>query len=231
MTGQAPALTGISSMATRALLAELLDAYARAGGMAVRMQSVGGVDAARRVAAGESFDLVVLARPALERLGATGHVDLATCVDVARSSIAVAVRTGDPRPDLGDEAAVRHAVMQAARIGYSTGPSGDHLLGLLRRWGVDPHEDRRLVQAPPGIPVGSLLARGDVDMAFQQLGELRGVPGIAVAGVLPAAVQAVTVFSGAATAATAHAREVAALLAFLASPATAQTKRRHGLEP
>ncbi len=219
-------------MATRALLADLLDEHARVGGAAVRMESVGGVDAARRVAAGdESFDVVVLARPALERLGAAGRIDPTTCVDVARSSIAVAVRTGDPLPDLGDEAAVRRAVMQAGRIGYSTGPSGEHLLGLLHRWGVDERDGPRLVQAPPGIPVGSLLARGDVDIAFQQLGELRSVAGVTVAGVLPDPVQAVTVFSGAATAATMHAREVAALLTFLTSPATAEVKRRHGLDP
>ena len=231
MTRQAPTLTGISSMATRALLAELIDAHERVGGAAVRMESVGGVDAARRVAAGESFDVVVLARPALERLGTAGRIDPATCVDVARSSIAVAVRHGDPLPDLGDEAAVRRAVMEAGRIGYSTGPSGDHLLGLLCRWGVDGRDRPRLVQAPPGIPVGSLLARGDVDLAFQQQAELRGVAGITVAGVLPDPVQAVTVFSGAATAGTTRAREVAALLAFLASPATAEVKRRHGLDP
>lgn len=218
-------------MATRPLLSELLADYRRLRQVTVRMESVGGVDAARRVAAGDPFDVVVLARPALDKLAAAGHVIASSGVDIARSSIAMAVRAGARVPPLRNADDVRRAVASAASIGYSTGPSGDHLLVLLRAWGLEGRAAPRLVRAAPGVPVGSLVASGEADVAFQQFGELRNVAGIEVAGLLPDEVQSVTVFSGAATRLTPYPREVSDLLAFLASPATADAKRRHGLEP
>ena len=85
-------LTGISSMATRLLLAELADAYRQRTGRAVHFESVGGVDAARRVAAGEAFDVVALASDALAKLIASGHVVAGSQVDLVLSGVAVAVR-------------------------------------------------------------------------------------------------------------------------------------------
>ena len=87
----------------------------------------------------------------------------------------------------------------------------------------------RLVQARPGQPVAALLASGEVDLGFQQLGELIDVPGIAVAGLLPEALQAMTTFAGAAAASGSAGREVQRLLRFLASPGVAHIRRRHGM--
>ncbi len=89
------ALTVISSMATRKLLGELIDKLA---GAPVTVESVGGVDAARRVAAGEVFDAVVLGADAIDRLITDGQVRAGSRVDLVRSGVAVAVRSGAPRP-------------------------------------------------------------------------------------------------------------------------------------
>ncbi|WP_322024820.1 substrate-binding domain-containing protein [Burkholderia sp. BCC1977] len=229
--GTAVTVTGISSMATRPLLARLADAYEHETGARVSITSVGGVDAARRVRGGEPFDFVVLASDAIERLAADGHVDAGSRVDVARSGIAVAVPTGAARPDIGTETALRDAILRAGRIGYSTGPSGTHLNRLFARWGIADAIAPRLVQAPPGVPVGRLIASGDVELGFQQLSELLHVPGIDLAGTLPDAVQAVTVFA-AAICGTAHDRAAAArFLASLASPRADRVKREYGMEP
>lgn len=226
-----PTLTGISSMATRALLAELSAAYERHSGRHVAFESVGGVDAARRVAAGEVFDVVVLAADAIDKLAAAGRVVAGSRVDLVRSGVSVAVRAGAARPDISSEDAVRRAVLAAPTLGFSTGPSGVALLKLFERWGIAQAVAPRLVQAPPGVPVAALVARGDVALGFQQLSELQGVPGIEVVGPLPAAIQIVTVFSAGVCAAATQADAARALLDFLASPACADAKRRQGMEP
>ncbi len=225
------AVTGISSMATRPMLARLAAAYERDTGTRVAITSVGGVDAAQRVREGEPFDVVVLASDAIERLAADGHVEPGSRVDVARSRIAVAVASGAPQPDIGTEAALRDAILGAGRIGYSTGPSGTHLTRLFAHWGVADAIAPRIVQAPPGVPVGALIASGDVELGFQQMSELMHVPGIALVGALPAPVQAVTVFA-AAIVAVAHDRMAAArFVSYLVSPEAAHIKREYGMEP
>src|SRR5262249_10804428 len=117
-------ITGISSMATKAVLAALAAAYETRSGQDVAIESIGGVDAAARVAAGEPFDVVVLARDAIDRLLAGGHLVAGSEADLTRSGVAVAVRAGAARPDIASEDAVKRAVLAARTIGYSTGPSG-----------------------------------------------------------------------------------------------------------
>ena len=227
-TSPAP-LNGISSMATRQLLAELLASWQVQGGHTVAMTSVGGVDAAKRVATGEAFDVVVLASDAIDTLLAAGHLLPGSRVDLVQSAVAVAVPAGAPQPDIGSEAALRAAVLAAPTIGYSTGPSGTQLLKLFARWGIADQLQGRLMQARAGVPVGSLVASGEVALGFQQRSELIGLAGITLLGDLPAPVQIDTIFSGAVAATSQQADAVRALLAWLASPATAAAKQRHGM--
>jgi molybdate transport system substrate-binding protein len=224
-------IRGISSMATRQVLGELAAACEQRAACAVQIESVGGVDAARRVQAGEPFDLVVLASDAIDKLVAGGAVAAGSKVDLVRSPVAVAVRAGASRPDIATEDALRRTVQDAERIGYSTGPSGVALMRLFERWGIAGEIAQRLVQAPPGVPVGTLIATGEVALGFQQLSELIGLDGIAVVGPLPEAVRIITTFSGAPCARSPRAEEVRRLLALMASPEMAAVKRRHGMEP
>lgn len=218
-------------MATRPLLAELCTAHTQASGRPVALQAVGGVDAAKRVAAGEAFDVVVLAADALDKLITAGHVRAEGRVDLVRSPVAVAVRAGMPQPDIGSEAALRATMLAAGSLCFSTGPSGDFLRLLLQRWGIAEAVAGRLMQAPPGVPVGSLVARGDVDLGFQQLGELLPLPGITVLGTLPEPVACITTFSAGLCAAGTQPDAVRELLRYLTSPATDAAKRRHGMTP
>lgn len=218
-------------MATRQVLAELVAAHEAQSGVSVAIESVGGVDAAKRVQAGEAFDVVILASDAIDRLIASGHLQPGSRVDLVRSGVAAAVREGAPLPDLGSEDAVRSAVLAARNISYSTGPSGVALARLFERWGIADQIQGRTVQAPPGVPVASLVASGEVELGFQQLSELLGVGGITVAGPLPAEIQITTVFSAGIPVQTTQADAVRAMLAHMTAPQAAEAKRRQGMEP
>ena len=222
-------------MATRQLLAELAAAFEKQSGCVVLFESVGGVDAVKRIQAGEVFDLAVLASDAIEKLMATGHVLAGSKVDLVRSGVAVAVRAGAALPDISSEDAVRLAVRAAPSISYSTGPSGVALAKLFERWGIADEVQSRLVRAPPGVPVATLVASGQVALGFQQLSELMHVEGVAVVGPLPPAIQITTTFSAGiptrASADSSRAEQVSALFELMTSPQAVEAKQRQGMEP
>jgi molybdate transport system substrate-binding protein len=220
----------IASMATRHILAELSAAHAARTGRAVNVDSMGGVDAARRVGAGEPVDIVVLASDAIARLETAGAVRPGSRTDIARSALAAAVAAGAPPPDLATAEAAMRTLVAARAIAYSTGPSGDHIVGLLRRWDILDRIGDRLVKAPPGIPVGSLVADGTAQIGFQQLSELKGLPGIAIVGPLAPELRAVTTFTAAIATRSAAPEAARDFIAVLAGADARDVYVRHGME-
>ncbi len=225
-----PILRGISSMATSHMLAEV-QALASAAGCSLAFEATGGVDAARRVAAGEPWDLVSLAADAMAELAAAGHVLKDSVVPLVRSSMAIAVPEGAALPSVDTEAVLHRMVRSARRIGYSTGPSGKALLALFARWQLLDALQDCLVQAPAGVPVATLLARQEVDLGFQQRSELQGVPGVQVLGDMPPGLEITTTFCGAVATVSRYPQAARRALAWLASDATDACKLRHGLLP
>ncbi len=221
----------VSSMATKEVLADLIAQYQKSVQQAVVAESAGGVEVARRVQAGEAVDVVVLAANVIDQLIADGKLLAGSRVDLVRSGVAVAVAEGAARPDISTEDALRQSVLAVSTLSYSTGPSGLYLLKLFERWGILDTIKPRIVQAPPGVPVGSLVAKGEVELGFQQLSELMNLQGITVLGPLPPGIQLLTTFSAGIAATSGQADAARALIAFMAAPAAAAAKRKHGMDP
>ena len=220
----------ISSMATRELLAALCAQYSAVTHQQVKTEAAGGVDVAKRVQQGEVVDVVVLADNSIDKLLAEGRLLAGSRVDLVSSGIAMAVRAGTQHPDVSSEDAVRRAVLGANSLSYSTGPSGVYLEKLFERWEIMAQIRDRIVVPPPGKPVGSLVASGAAALGFQQLSELKNLPGIDVLGPLPPAIQLFTIFSGGVAASSAQPDAARDLLKFMASTGTAAIKRQHGME-
>ena len=231
VTEMSDPITVIASMAPRTVLTELARSYQQRAGRDVRLQCVGGVDAKKRVQSGEVFDVVVLASEAIDELTRSAHLVASSKIDVADCSVAVAVRTGAARPEIGSEQALESAVLAAGTIGYSTGPSGAALAKLFEVWGIAEQLKGRIVTPPPGVPVGELVASGNVALGFQQLSELLPIEGIEILGLLPRAIQITTTFSAAIAEASGNPQPAREFAAFLGSSATASVKRRHGMQP
>ena len=230
--GREAPITGISSMATRQLLAELAAAYTRRSGQPVVLESAGGVDVAKRIESGEPFDFVVLAAQALAALADLGRIDRASCVDLARSRIAMAVRyrnTASRHHERGCRAGGR---ARRARHRVLDGPERSPPRAACSSAGALPARACRASskrhRAFPSPRCSRAVTR---QIGFQQLSELIGAPGVDVVGVLPASIQQVTVFAAGVCVASTRQAAARALLEFCASPASDAAKRRHGMEP
>lgn len=220
---------GLSSMATRAVLAELAAGVSARGPADVVFASAGGVEVARRVREGEVADLLVLASGAVEVLVEEGHLAADTVRPLFLSEVVVGVPAGAAATEVASLEQLQVALMGAGRIGYSTGPSGDALLRLLDDWGLRARLDGHLVQAPPGVPVGRMLEQGGADLGFQQRSELTGLTGVRVLGPMPAGAEITTTFTGAVLSCTRHERVARGVLEALAAPAFGAVAAEHGM--
>jgi molybdate transport system substrate-binding protein len=184
-----------------------------------------------RLERGERLDVVILADTALDALIKAGKVVAGSRVDLVRSKIGMAVRSGAPKPDISTVAALTRTLLQAKSVAFSDSASGVYIsTELLKRLGV---EDRVLPKSRriQNEPVGAVVARGEAEIGFQQISELLPEKGIDVVGPLPADVQKITVFSAGVVAGAKAPDAARALIAYLASPTVAAAIAKAGLEP
>lgn len=219
----------MSSLAIKEAYLELVPAFQKKTGSKVDTEWVGGVDLMKRVKAGETADLVIASQKALGELKSLAKVQ--AVIDLARSGVAVAVRKGAKRPDIGSGEAVKRALRAAKSIAYSSGPSGVYLAELFQKWGIAEELKAKITQTPPGTAVGPLVARGEAEIGFQQMSELLPTAGIDIVGPLPPDIQIVTTFSGGVHVAAKEGDAARAWLAFITSPQSAAVLRKHGMEP
>jgi molybdate transport system substrate-binding protein len=184
----------------------------------------------KRLQGGEMYDLVIGSRQLIDDMIKEGRLLVGNRVDIAKSGVGVAVRAGAPKPDIASTEAVKRALLAAKSIGYSTGPSGVYLVGLIQRLGLADEIKPKLRQTPgPNLLVGDLLARGEAELGFQQVSELLHFPGIQYVGPLPADIQETTVFSAALQPGAAQADAAKAFVRFITSPVATPVIRKSGM--
>ncbi len=184
-----------------------------------------------RLKRGEVVDVVIVADALLRQFIDEGLVLAAGHAPVARSSIGMAVRAGAPRPDISSVDALRRTFLQSKSVAYSASVSGQYLTTeLYQRLGIADQMMSRSRAIGGGERTGAVVARGEAEIAFQQMSELLPVPGIAHITPLPPEVQKVSVFSAGVAASGRDPALARTVINFLASPEAAHAIRKSGLE-
>ena len=221
----------VSSLAVKAAYLELAPQFEKSSGQKLATEWAGMVDIRKRLSAGEVVDAVIASAALIDEFIKAGRLAAGSRADLGKSGVTAAVRKGAPKPDIGSAEALKRALLGAKSILYSAGPSGVYLAELFKRMGIDEKLKATARQAPTGVFVGELIAKGEAELGFQQLPELLPVKGIDIVGPLPPEVQHMTVFSGGVHAQAPSADAARKWLAFFRSPANAAALKRHGLEP
>jgi molybdate transport system substrate-binding protein len=184
-----------------------------------------------RLERGETFDVVIMAAPALAALIKEGKVMADSRVDLVQSKIGMAVKAGAAHPDISTVAALKRTLLTAKSIGYSDSLSGVYLTTeLFPKLGIaEQIKDKlRKIEADP---VGGFVAKGEVEIGFQQISELRPVQGIEIVGPLPPGAQMISVFAAGIPATSKQPEAAKAFIKWLASPAAYPAITKSGLEP
>jgi molybdate transport system substrate-binding protein len=184
-----------------------------------------------RLNRGESIDVVIMAAPALDQLIKDGKVHKESRVELVRSLIGIAVKSGAPKPDISTLEAFKRTLLAAKSIAYSDSASGvylqDVLFPKLGVWEQIKSKSKKI----EADPVGGVVARGEAEIGFQQISELRPVKGIDIVGELPPGAQIVTVFAAGIPTTSKQPEAARALIQWLASPAAYAMIKKTGLEP
>jgi len=187
--------------------------------------------AKRMIDAGERFDVVVLSPAVVDELIRENKIVGSSRVDIMRAGIGVAVRAGDPKPDIGSVAAFTSALLNAKSIAYlKTGASGIYLAELIRKLGIADQLQGKTKRPEEDI-VGPMVARGEADLGITAISTLLATPGVSVVGPIPEAVQSYVIFTGGISTRASSQAAAQALLNFLTSPAVVPAIRAKGLQP
>src|SRR5476651_790048 len=224
-------ITVLSTQATEQAYRELLPQFEKATGHTVKITYTGTLDAKKRIAAGEFFDLLIMASPEIESFLASGTLAPGSRVDLAKSGVGIGVKAGAPKPDISSTEAFKKSLLAAKSIGYSTGPSGVYVIGLFDKLGIADAVKPKLKQTGTGVFVGTIVASGEAEIGIQQVSEMSQFPGVDYVGPLPADIQRMTIFTSGLSANAKQPEAAKALVKFTTTPSAGEAFKRRGMEP
>jgi molybdate transport system substrate-binding protein len=221
----------LSTLALKGAVANLAGQYEASSGVRIDADFAPTLALLDRIKRGEGADVLVLTQEGLAELVREERVAAESCVDLARSYVGIAVKTGAIHPDIASEAALRATLLGARSVAYSKiGASGIFFAQLIERLGVAAEVNVRATIIPSGFTAERLIT-GEADLAVQQISELKQVAGIEVVGAIPRQLQAPAVFSAGRMTGSEKAEQAGRLLRYLASAEVAPVLRESGLEP
>lgn len=220
----------LSTLALKGAVERLAGQYQVATGVRLDADFAPTVGLLKRLREGEKADVLILTREGLDELVGERAVVAASKVDLARSWVGIAVKAGQPHPDISNVAALRATLLAARSVAYSKiGASGIYFAGLIEKMGIASE-----INAKATITAGFTAERlntGEADLAVQQLSELKQVAGNEVVGPIPRELQTPAVFTAGRMASSQKVAQADASLRYLASPEVAPVLRESGLEP
>jgi molybdate transport system substrate-binding protein len=227
----------LSTTAMKMVFEELSPRYQRETGNQLAVTLGPSAQLEARLAEGEAADMAILTTAGAQNLIASGKIVAGSLVDVARSSIGIAVRNGAPKPDISSAESFKRAMLAAKSIACSKpvggGQSGAHLAKIFERLGISEAMQAKSKYGGGGTGglAGLFVQRGEADIGIQQMAELMMVDGLDVVGPLPVDLQAVTPFTAAIPVSASHPDAGRAVIAFLTTPASKSVIKAKGLEP
>jgi molybdate transport system substrate-binding protein len=220
----------LSSIATKEAYLVLVPQFERASDQQVTTTWAGTVEIMKRIPQGEVHDLIIVSSTELDELIRQGKIAAGSRLDIAKSGIGVAVRAGAPKPDISSAEALKKTLLAAKTVGYTSGPSGVYMAGLVERMGIAAEIKAKFRSVPSGGTIGTIVAAGDCEIGFQQVSELVHIKGIDYVGPLPKDIQRITVFATGVHANATNSDGAKALARFLAAPAADGAIKAAGLE-
>ncbi len=221
----------LSTQATEDAYKELVPQFEQATGHKVTTVFTGTLGANKRLADGESYDMLIMSSGSIDEYLKSGKLAAGSRVDLAKSGVGIGVKAGARKPDISSVEALKQTMLSALSIGYSTGPSGIYIVSLFEKLGIADQVKGKLKQTPTGVLVGTLIASGEAEIGVQQVSELSHFPGVDYVGPLPEAVQRYTTFASGIVADTKESEAAKALVKFITAPAAAQAYKKRGMEP
>jgi molybdate transport system substrate-binding protein len=227
-TGDAGVVDVLSTLALRGVLVETEPEFRARTGFAITARYKSTNAQLIAIAEGATADVAIITRQAIDQLTAEGKIVPGSSRDVAQSGIGLAVRSGAAQPDISTVEALKRTILAAKSIAFSRlGASGVHFAEVIERLGIADEIRRKAVIS--AAYMGEIVARGEAEIAVQQISELMPVAGIDIVGPLPGDLQKISLFAAAVFTAAANPTGGAKLVAFLAAPELAPVLARKGL--
>jgi len=224
----------LSGSGVQPVMTEIIPQFERISGHKVIFDygTVGGM--ADRVQRGEAADVVIASGPQIAALEHQGKVIAGSRTDLAKTGVGLFVRKGAPKPDISSVDAFKRTMLTAKSIGWNDPAAGApvsiYMIDALERLGIGAEMKPKTTTFKNRSERFEAVARGDVEIGFNQISEIVAAPSVDLVGPLPAAIQHYTTFTAGIVASSNNREAAKALLQFIASPASRAAMNAKGFE-